>query len=240
MAQKTQMTTRRRFLQRSLALIPLASAMGSGVVSMTAAAAPVPHSGVSADYVPLWFNQQEWRFINAACDRLIPADDLGPGAVAEGVPVFIDKQMLLPYGGGLLWYMHPPFVDAVPELGYQSPLVPEQIYRQGILTINQHCVQRYQAPFADLSTQQQEQILQQLEQGTLTFSAVPGTLFFSQLLDNTKEGFFADPQHGGNQTLAGWTLAGFPGARADYQDLMDHPGQRYSLPPVSISGRRGG
>lgn len=58
------------------------------------------------------------------------------------------------------------------------------------------------------------------------------------MLENAKEGYFADPLHGGNQTLASWKLIGFPGARADYQQVMDNPGKPYPLGPVSISGKR--
>ncbi len=228
---------RRRFLQQSLAFIPLATVVGRGVAPLSAQAAPA--QGVSPGPVPLWFNPREWRFIIAACGRLIPEDALGPGAVSEGVPVFIDRQMEQPYGHGQLWYMQPPFAEAIPELGYQSPLVPREIYRGGIAAIDQHCQQHEQADFADLKPRQQDALLTQLEAGELNFSGLPGALFFTQLLDNTKEGYLADPQHGGNQTLASWTLIGFPGARADYQDQMDNPNKPYPLPPVSISGYRG-
>lgn len=231
------MPSRRRFLRSTLSLIPLAAA-GSSLVTLSSPAAQPASQGVSADYVPVFFNNDEWRFILAATDRLIPTDDNGPGAVSEGVPVFIDKQMELPYGHGHLWYMQGPFASAVPELGYQSSLVPRETYRRGIKAINDWCTRQHQKVFADLSHAQQEEILTQLESGKLTFEQVPGTLFFTQLLENTKEGWLADPLHGGNQTLASWKLIGFPGARADYQQVMDNPNQPYPLGPVSISGKR--
>lgn len=230
---------RRRFLQQSVALIPLAAVATCGIAPSAAFASATPARGISAEAVPLWFNPGEWRFIVAACARLIPEDDLGPGAVSEGVPVFIDRQMEQPYGYGQLWYMQPPFAEAIPELGYQSSLVPRETYRRGIAAVDRYCQQQYHADFADLTAAQQDEVLTGLEAGRINGEQVPGALFFTQLLENTKEGYFADPQHGGNQTLASWTLIGFPGARADYQDQMDHPGQRYPLPPVSISGRRG-
>ncbi|PKH22368.1 gluconate 2-dehydrogenase [Enterobacterales bacterium CwR94] len=232
------MPSRRRFLQKTLSLIPLAAA-GSSVVSLSTQATSTPSpEGVSAHYVPTFFNNDEWRFILAATDRLIPQDEYGPGAIAEGVPVFIDKQMELPYGHGHLWYMQGPFADAAPELGYQSHLVPRETYRRGIKAINAHCQQQMKKAFADLSHAEQEQLLTQLEKGELTFDDVPGKLFFTQLLENTKEGYLADPLHGGNQTLASWKLIGFPGARADYQQVMDNPNKVYPLGPVSISGKR--
>ncbi|PIJ50312.1 gluconate 2-dehydrogenase [Erwinia sp. OLTSP20] len=232
--------SRRRFLQKTLSIIPLAAVGSSSVVSLgsLAADADTKAEGVSAHYVPVFFNNDEWRFILAATDRLIPTDANGPGAVSEGVPVFIDKQMELPYGYGHLWYMQAPYASAPAELGYQSNLVPRETYRRGIKAVNGHCQQQFQKVFADLSHQQQEDILHQLEQGKLTFDDVPGKLFFEQLLENTKEGYLADPLHGGNQTLASWKLIGFPGARADYQQVMDNPNKPYPLGPVSISGKR--
>ena len=130
--------SRRRFLQQTLAIIPL-TAMGSSLLTRSTFAAPASSEGVSAHYVPRFFNNEEWMFVLAATDRLIPADEYGPGAVSEGVPVFIDKQMELPYGYGHLWYMQGPFADAAPELGYQSHLVPRETWRRGIKAVNQWC-----------------------------------------------------------------------------------------------------
>lgn len=229
--------SRRRFLQQTLAIIPL-TAMGGSLVTLSTSAASASSEGVSAQYVPRFFNNDEWMFVLAAVDRLIPADEYGPGAVSEGVPVFIDKQMELPYGYGHLWYMQGPFADAVPELGYQSHLVPRESWRRGIKAVNQWCLEKQQKHFAELTHPQQEEVLRQLESGTLTFENVPGKIFFTQMLENTKEGYLADPLHGGNQTMASWKLIGFPGARADYQQVMDNPSKPYPLGPVSISGKR--
>lgn len=234
--QKDIASGRRRFLQRSLALIPLVSAGSALLRTSEAVAAAAPRLRADA---PLFFTADEWRFLCAACRRLIPDDELGPGAVAEGVPAFIDKQMELPYGYGQLWYMQPPFADGVPELGYQSALVPRQVYRLGIAAVDVYCRQFFQAAFADLYATQQDEVLQALESGRLQFDMLPGPLFFEQLLENTREGYFSDPIHGGNQSMASWRLIGFPGARADYPWVMDHPNQGYPLPPVDISGKRG-
>jgi gluconate 2-dehydrogenase gamma chain len=57
------------------------------------------------------------------------------------------------------------------------------------------------------------------------------------LLQNTQEGFFADPIYGGNRDMAGWKLVGFPGARYDYRDWVERHNEVYPLPPVSIMGR---
>lgn len=229
--------SRRRFLQCSVTLIPLA-VTGSNLLSNRASAESEINHGITADYVPSFFNKDEWRFILAAVDRLIPADHLGPGGVSEGVPEFIDKQMELPYGYGHLWYMQPPFVPGAPEMGYQSSLVPRETYRRGIQAINHHCRNVFLRPFDALSHNQQESVLRRLEKGALQLEGVPATIFFSQLQENTHEGYLADPLHGGNQTLASWKMIGFPGARADFPQVMDNPDKPYLTGPVSISGRR--
>lgn len=135
--------------------------------------------------------------------------------------------------------MQPPFAShSDPTLGYQSPLVPRELYRQGIALTEHYCQQTFHKSFAQLTTDQQDQVLQLLEKNTLTDNNLSGSLFFEQLLDNTKEGYLADPVHGGNQTLASWKLIGYPGARADYTDTVAQPNVPYPLGPVSISGKR--
>lgn len=232
-----QPSGRRRFLQKSLSLIPLAAAASTGVVSLSTPAVDKPQ-GVVQDYVPAFFNDKEWTFLLAAVDRLIPADANGPGGVSEGVPVFLDKQMELPYGYGRLWYMQPPFADAVPELGYQSHLVPRDIYRQGIKLADHYCQQQFSKDFHLLDVSQQDEVLRGLEADHIKNDAINGKLFFEQLLENTKEGYLADPIHGGNQTLASWKMIGFPGARADFLDTVQQPDKPYPLGPVSISSKR--
>lgn len=229
-------TTRRDFLRKSLSLIPLTIVAPS---VMTSASAATGSEGVVNDYMPNFFNNSEWDFILAAVDRLIPVDENGPGGVSEGVPIFIDKQMEMPYGWGQLWYMHPPFVSAIPELGYQSHFIPREIYRQGIKMLNNHCIKKYGKPFHLLNIAEQDNILREAEKDAIQDGNINSKLFFTQLLENTKEGYLADPVHGGNQTLASWKLIGFPGARADYLDTVHRPGQPYPYGPVSISRKRG-
>lgn len=192
------------------------------------------------NYTPQYFTQLEWAFLQAACKQLIPSDTQGAGATEAGVPEFIDRQMLLPYGKGELWYMHGPFYpDAPPELGYQLRYSPREIYRISIANINEYCQQQYQKNFHEQSEKEQITLLEQLEQNAISLAKVPAKTFFQYLLDNTKEGFFSDPQYGGNQSLIGWKMINFPGARADFTDWIGQYNQPYPFPPVSITGVRG-
>lgn len=239
--------SRRDFLVKSMALIP-AVVIGSGSVGAVAAASTAQAaerataggsaSATTGDWKPQFFNEREWAFINAAVARLIPADELGPGAREAGVPEFIDRQMNTPYATGSIWYMQGPFNPDVPkEMGYQLPLVPKQIYNLGIADADEWCQGQYHQPFAGLTPEQQDAALSQFEAGSAAFKQLPSSLFFSYLLQNTREGFFSDPIHGGNKGMVGWTLINFPGARADFMDWVER-GERYPLPPVSINGER--
>ena len=239
--------SRRDFLVKSMALIHTI-VIGSGSVGAVAAASTAQAaerataggsaSATTGDWKPQFFNEREWAFINAAVARLIPADELGPGAREAGVPEFIDRQMNTPYATGSIWYMQGPFNPDVPkEMGYQLPLVPKQIYNLGIADADEWCQGQYHQPFAGLTPEQQDAALSQFEAGSAAFKQLPSSLFFSYLLQNTREGFFSDPIHGGNKGMAGWTLINFPGARADFMDWVER-GERYPLPPVSINGER--
>ena len=236
--------SRRDFLLKTITLAPAmavgSTAIGSLAFSPAAMAADRPDNGPqqAREYQPSWFTAEEYAFITAAVARLIPADDRGPGALETGVPEYIDRQMNTPYATGSNWYMQGPFAPDTPkELGYQLPLVPRQIYRLGLAEADEYSKKQYKKVFADLNADQQIAALKAFETGQAQFTQLPSKLFFSYLLQNTREGFFSDPIHGGNQGMAGWTLIGFPGARADFMDWVER-GEHYPFPPVSIRGER--
>jgi gluconate 2-dehydrogenase gamma chain len=231
--------SRRRFLQAGLTLIPVVGLSSPSVFSVVNAAEQPSREPPRAAYSPRYFTAQEWAFINAATVQLIPQDELGPDAAACGIPEFIDRQMDTPYAHGALWYMQGPFLtDLAPELGYQQKLTPRDIYRFGIKSCNEWCRRTQGKLFGELDSESQIKVLHQLESGGVPMDEMNSGLFFSQLLKNTKEGYFADPLYGGNQQMAGWRAIGFPGARADYMDWIDHPNERYPLGSVSIDGSR--
>ncbi|KHE02793.1 gluconate 2-dehydrogenase subunit 3 family protein [Pantoea sp. BS_4] len=234
--------SRRDFLLKTITLAPAvavgSSALGAFSAPAQAQAATPAESQVARDYQPSWFTAEEFAFINAAVARLIPADERGPGALEAGVPEFIDRQMNTPYATGANWYMQGPFNPDLPkEMGYQLPLVPQQIYRLGLADADQYSRQQYGKVFAQLNAEQQDAALQAMESGKAHFSQLPASVFFSYLLQNTREGFFSDPIHGGNQGMVGWKLINFPGARADFMDWVER-GERYPFPSVSIRGER--
>lgn len=230
--------SRRDFLKKSMAVAPVL-ALGGIAPLGAAAATPAPAPGKAQAYQPTFFNQEEFDFITAAVDRLIPEDSHGPGALQAGVPEFIDRQMQTPYAVGAKMYLQGPFqTDLGPDMGYQLPLTPQEIYRLGIAEANAFAGKKHNLPFSKASGAQQDALLELMEAGKADFEKLPSQVFFATLLQNTREGFFSDPVHGGNQRLVGWRLIGFPGARADFMDWVER-NEKYPFPPVSISGERG-
>ncbi len=242
---------RRQFLRRSIAIVPVASLAGTAQTQQSLPAVPGDRKGQSNrssqgnqgstnSYAPVYFHAEEWTFIKAAVARLIPSDDLGPGALDAGVPEFIDRQMDAVFGYAAIWYMQGPFVSTKPEFGYQAALAPRDVYRAGIAELNSHCKTAFNGKtFAALDTASQDATLKLLEAGTLVFTGTSSKAFFDFLLQNTKEGYFCDPIHGGNKNAASWKMISFPGARAAFGDWVGRPGEKYPLGPVSIHGPQG-
>lgn len=235
---------RRGFLRRSIAIVPAASALtATGFVAGQQVAAqpvPAPAGPASPPYTPVYFHADEWAFIQAAVARLIPSDETGPGAIEAGVPEFIDRQMEGAFGHAAIWYMQGPFVPSSPLFGYQGKMPPREVYRAGIAATDAWCKQQKGGKrFAELDAATQDEVLKGLDGGTLQFAEVGAKDFFTFLLQNTKEGYFSDPIHGGNKNAVAWEMIGFPGARADFLDWVQKPGVHYPLPPVSINGPQG-
>jgi len=79
-----------------------------------------------------------------------------------------------PFGHAANWYMQGPFVSALPEFGYQSPLSPRAVYRAGIAAVNAHCRKMFSnKSFSELSAIDQDAVLTP-GKGTLDFENISG------------------------------------------------------------------
>ena len=167
--------------------------------------------------VPLrFFMETEALIVAAATSRIFPSDDTGPGAREAGVAIFIDRQLAGPYGRDRFRYTQPPLEDAAREFGYQGSATPRQIYRDGLKTLQ---------GFHLLAPAAQDEALRKIE----------STLFFSFLRQNTIEGMFCDPIHGGNVDMIGWQLVGFPGPRMNnFSEIENYYGKAFRPKPVSL------
>ena len=234
---------RRRFLA-SVAALP---AFGGWAGAATMGSQKLPWSAFAGD-PPKPINPLGWYFltpnevatIEAIVDRFIPADNLSPGGKESGCAVFIDRQLAGSFGSSDRLYMKPPFRAGLPTQGYQGELTPSGRYRLGLKALDDYARATYAGKsFDQLSGEQQDQVLEGMESSKITLKLAPGfttRTFFELLLQNTMEGFFADPLYGGNKGMASWKMIGFPGARYDYRAYVGKHNQPYPYGPVSIYG----
>lgn len=187
----------------------------------------------------VFFQPEEAAAVDAIVARLIPADDLGPGAKEAGVTTFIDGQLAGPHGGHDWLYMQGPFpADPLPTQGLQSPLIPRQRYRQGLAALAEYCRLAFAGRvFQQLTPDEQDKVLTGLEKNEIELPGFDGRMLFTTVQANCMEGFFADPIYGGNQGMVGWKLVGFAGTRYDFRDVIAKPNQPYTMPPTGIQGR---
>ena len=168
--------------------------------------------------IPLrFFTEEEALIVAAAAARIFPTDDSGPGAKEAGVVIYIDRQLAGPWGRDRYRYTQAPFDENAPrEFGYQGAATPREAYREGLKALK---------GFDKLSPEEQDKKLHEIE----------NTHLFALLRENTIEGMFCDPVHGGNVDMVGWQLVGFPGPRmSNHDDLTKHFGEAFRPRPISL------
>jgi len=168
--------------------------------------------------IPLrFFTEEEALIVAAAAARVFPTDDSGPGAKEAGVVIFIDRQLAGPWGRDRYRYAQGPFDENAPrEFGYQGKATPRETYRGGLKGLK---------GFDTLSAEEQDKKLREIED----------THLFALLRQNTIEGMFSDPVHGGNVDMVGWQLVGFPGPRmSNYADVDKHFGEAFRPKPITL------
>jgi gluconate 2-dehydrogenase gamma chain len=156
----------------------LASAAIVPVAAITAAAQPA-QSALSAGQL---------RTLEAIVDRLIPKDELGPGALEAGAAVYINRSLA----------------------DYLAPEKPAFI--EGLESTDAFARRSEDRAFADLAPDKQDKVLTAMEAGTAEGFG-NARVFFSRVRRLTLEGMFSDPYYGGNQNFAGWDLIRYPGPR---------------------------
>jgi len=184
--------------------------------------------------VRVFFTDDEARLLSLIHDSLIPADELGIGAVEAGCVRFVDHQLAGDFGNARSTYRRGPFKQGTPEQGSQSPLTPADVYRRGLAEFDAQAQRHAGAPFERLTLEAREAFLEKMEAGALQFDQVDAKAFFALLLQNVKEGYLADPLYGGNRDMVGWKLIGFPGARYDYRDYLGQIGKTIRIEPISL------
>lgn len=129
--------------------------------------------------------------LDAICARLVPTDGNGPGAKEAHAVQYIDRAL----GGALASY--------------------RDDYSLGLAAINVYA--RLKEPsarsFGDLSVDQQDAVLREMEQDVQLGFIPSSSAFFNLVRAHTLQGMFCDPIYGGNANMVGWDLIGYPGVR---------------------------
>jgi len=111
----------RRELIQSAAFVPLAALLSSAQQTPQAALTPA-----------------QMKTLVAFIDRLIPSDELGPGAVASGVQIYIDRVL------------------AGPNASEKDTFI------QGLEAVDAYAKRAHGAPLAELSAEKRDQVLNEM------------------------------------------------------------------------------
>jgi gluconate 2-dehydrogenase gamma chain len=235
--------SRRHFLIGGVAATALAAdgAVPAGAQAPSSSPKPAPAAQQSQAPQPApgpqgyrLLNGNEVETLTAMVARLIPADNLGPGAVELGVVTFIDRELGGQYGVAARWYMQGPWLEGTPSQGWQFALTPAQIYRASFLALDRWCQGSKGKRFADLAATDQDEVLTLLEGGKVDLEGIPSATFFQLLWQNTVEGYLSDPLYGGNRDMAAWRMISFPGSNPVLTPMVDLSGKLADVDPISI------
>ena len=198
---------------------------------------PTPFPPETAPTTFQVFTPHEAATVEAAAARIMPGDKADPGAREAGVVYYIDNMLSYHEGFNEPTFRQAPYAqtyqgnkpaeqrdvvwvaaDQIYRYGYQNVLTPREVYRSGVAGLDRFSRKRFKKDFIDLSESQQDTIIGLLASGKAgRFDRnLSGQSFFHNLRRHTAEGFFSDPQYGGNRDLVGYKLIGHPGAQRAY------------------------
>lgn len=171
--------------------------------------------------MPVFFSDDEYAVVQAACARLIPTDQ-DPGATEAGVVDYIDGFLGAfsfdppriwaggPFSGRhggenafanfhhltgldeLAWRTRIEGSRGIPEREFNGPVVGlQEEYRAGLAALG--------ADFAAVDGEEQDRRLRE------------GGEFTELLFQHACEGMYGAPEYGGNRDLVGWRYIGFRG-----------------------------
>ncbi len=182
--EKDPLQITRRTVIASATFVPLAA---------LTAAAQTPQTALSP---------AQLKTLEACLDRIVPKDDLGPGAVECGAANYIDRSL----AGAL-----------AAEKG---------AFLEGLAGLDALAHATHNAAFADLAPDVRDALLTSMENGTAP-NFPSARQFFARVRRLTLEGMFSDPYYGGNKNFAGWDLIRYPGPRL----AVAPEDQKMSAPP---------
>ena len=186
------------------------------------AASASPARAVAQDEPFETLDAAQGETLRAIVARLIPADDLGPGALEAGAATYIDRALAGPLAGS------------------------RDAYRDGLAALDAYARAAKGDHFAALDPADQDALLGDLETNVPAGFPRGAAAFFELLRTHAIQGTFSDPAHGGNVDFIGWRLLGYPGVRTlvtpDLQRIDRMPPSRqvsaYDFPAFAAARAR--
>jgi len=132
-----------------------------------------------------FFSAKEARCVIALCEQIIPADKKFGGATDAEVIYFIDRQLTGFYKGH------------------------QNMYRDGLKALQSTCKKLNNKLFEDLDFKTQTEFLVNLENAALPneqWGKVKQGIFFRTVRKHSIEGFYSNPQHGGNKDYVSFEM----------------------------------
>jgi gluconate 2-dehydrogenase gamma chain len=161
----------RRSVLASATIVPVAALTAAAQTSKTA------------------LSPSERQILEAFVDRLVPKDELGPGALEMGAANYIDICLA-------------------------DYLAAEKAsFVEGLAAVDAFSRKEQGAPFIELSAEKKDAVLTAMDDGNATGFTPNSRVFFNRVRRLTLEGMFSDPYYGGNKNFAGWDLIRYPGPR---------------------------
>ncbi len=172
--------------------------------------------------MPTWLTDDEFAVLSAACDRVVPATEYGPGAVAAGVPDYIDGLLgaftVDPpriwaggptsgrHGGDAAFARFHP-LSPLDELAWRIRIEgsqgrPEREFNGPVVGLQE----RYRTALAGLGP---GYCRLGPEDQDARLAALDG--FAELLFHHCCEGLYGAPEYGGNRGGAAWTAIDFAG-----------------------------
>jgi gluconate 2-dehydrogenase gamma chain len=180
----------RKTLLKRAGIIGVATAVPTGVMAREAATEPGGAEVAEREALEA-LSRSEADIVDAIVARLIPTDANGPGAAEARVGRYIDRALA----------------------GALSSDRPS--YALNTIAVDRYAKARYGAPFTQLTAEQKDAILTNMEANTAPGFTPNSRTFFLLVRNHAIQGMFGDPYYGGNANAAGWKLIGFPGIKLD-------------------------
>lgn len=173
----------------------------AGATETTGQAMDMGGDGTSTTLALSALTVGEAQTLQAVLARLIPSDDVGPGATEAGVVRYIDRALSSELAADL---------DVT---RYNLARLDEYARESGDQNVT----------FNGLNPDDQDQLIASLEGDEAEGFVPSAAAFFATTRELALQGMFGDPFYGGNIDNVGWDLIGFPGIRllveAGDQDL---------------------